>query len=125
MRSAWGARSDPFGNLIEMKLHGLCIAGRQHEGGARSEFRAIRTERIGRLGALIVDGAWTRAFPGPAIGEFVLLADPISSWIEFPDGRTVLLTLLCEGQRATVLQLPARPMTAAEEDAQKRVSYVG
>ena len=45
--------------------------------------------------------------------------------LEFPDGRTVLLTLLCEGQAATVLQLPARPMTAAEADAQKRVTYVG
>ena len=45
--------------------------------------------------------------------------------LEFPDGRTVLLTLLCEGQTATVLQLPARPMTAAEADAQKRVTYVG
>ena len=34
--------------------------------------------------------------------------------LEFPDGRTVLLTLLCEGQAATVLQLPAQPATAAE-----------
>ena len=45
--------------------------------------------------------------------------------LEFPDGRTVLLTLLCEGQAATVLQLPAQPATAAEADAQKRVTYVG
>ena len=45
--------------------------------------------------------------------------------LEFPDGRTVLLTLLCEGQEATVLQLPARPTSAAEVDAQKRVTYVG
>jgi len=45
--------------------------------------------------------------------------------IEFPDGRTVLLTVLCEGQAATVLQLPAQPATAAEADAQKRVTYVG
>jgi hypothetical protein len=45
--------------------------------------------------------------------------------LEFPDGRTVLLTLLCEGQEATVLQLPARPISAAEEDAQKRVTCVG
>ena len=29
--------------------------------------------------------------------------------LEFPDGRIVLLTLLCEGQVATVLQLPAQP----------------
>ena len=35
--------------------------------------------------------------------------------LEFPDGQIVLLTLLCEGQAATVLQLPARPATAAEE----------
>ena len=27
--------------------------------------------------------------------------------LEFPDGKTVLLTNLCKGQRATVLQLPA------------------
>jgi hypothetical protein len=45
--------------------------------------------------------------------------------LEFPDGRTVLLTLLCEGQAATVLQLPAQPATAAEADPQKRVTYVG
>ena len=45
--------------------------------------------------------------------------------LEFPDGRTVLLTFLCEGQAATVLQLPAQPLTAAEADAQKRVTYVG
>src|SRR5580658_8991855 len=45
--------------------------------------------------------------------------------LEFPDGRTVLLTLLCQGQEATVLQLPARPTSAAEADAQKRVTYVG
>jgi hypothetical protein len=45
--------------------------------------------------------------------------------LEFPDGRIVLLTLLCEGQAATVLQLPAQPSTAAEANAQKRVTYVG
>ena len=45
--------------------------------------------------------------------------------LEFPDGRVVLLTQLCEGQKATVLQLPVQPTTAAEEEAQKRVAYVG
>ena len=36
--------------------------------------------------------------------------------LEFPDGETVLLTRLCEGQHATVLQLPAspRPVNPAE-----------
>jgi len=44
--------------------------------------------------------------------------------LEFPDGQIVLLTRLCEGQEATVLQLPAQPTTAVEEEAQKRVAYV-
>jgi hypothetical protein len=45
--------------------------------------------------------------------------------LEFPDGRTVLLTLLCEGQVATVLQLPAKPTTAAEAREQERVGFLG
>jgi len=34
--------------------------------------------------------------------------------LEFPDGRIVLLTCLREGQRATVLQLPAEPKIVVE-----------
>ena len=45
--------------------------------------------------------------------------------LEFPDGRIVLLTQLCEGQEATVLQLPAQPTTTAEANAQKRIVYAG
>jgi hypothetical protein len=45
--------------------------------------------------------------------------------LEFPDGRIVLLTMLSDGQEATVLQLPAEPKTAAEAEAQKRVAYAG
>ncbi|MGA8649284.1 MAG: hypothetical protein WB677_01435 [Xanthobacteraceae bacterium] len=33
--------------------------------------------------------------------------------LEFPDGKVVLLTFLVEGQRATVLQLPAAQIPAA------------
>ena len=36
---------------------------------------------------------------------------------EFPDGQVVLLTRLCEGQRATVLQLPAGTRSAQETAA--------
>jgi hypothetical protein len=35
--------------------------------------------------------------------------------LEFPGGRIVLVTHLCEGQRATVLQLPASKDTATEQ----------
>ena len=45
--------------------------------------------------------------------------------VEFPDGQIVLLTVLGEGQQATVLQLPAEPKTAAESAAQQRGVYVG
>lgn len=45
--------------------------------------------------------------------------------LEFPNGRIVLLTMLSDGQEATVLQLPAAPTTAAEEEAQRRVAFVG
>jgi hypothetical protein len=45
--------------------------------------------------------------------------------LEFPDGAIVLLTVLCEGQQATVLQLPAEPKTPAEAAAQQRAAFVG
>jgi hypothetical protein len=38
---------------------------------------------------------------------------------EFPDGQVVLLTRLCEGQRATVLQLPA---ASGPEFAERRAT---
>jgi hypothetical protein len=45
--------------------------------------------------------------------------------LEFPDGRIVLLTLLCKGQTASVLQLPAQPKTEAEARGQERVRFLG
>jgi hypothetical protein len=45
--------------------------------------------------------------------------------LEFPDGRMVLLTDVLEGQEATVLQLPAQPITVAEIKTQERVRHVG
>jgi hypothetical protein len=45
--------------------------------------------------------------------------------LELAGGETYLLTMLCEAQEATVLQLPAEPTTEAEALAQKRVAYAG
>ena len=45
--------------------------------------------------------------------------------LEFPDGRTVLLTMLRAGQAASVLQLPAQPKTEAEARDQQQVDFVG
>src|SRR6266446_10224522 len=50
------ARSDFGCDFLEVKLHSFGVAGRQHEGGAGSAFGTDRTEQVGRLGSLIVDG---------------------------------------------------------------------
>ena len=44
--------------------------------------------------------------------------------LEFPGGQIVLVSRLVAGQRATVLQLPAQPMTASEPESEKRAAYV-
>jgi hypothetical protein len=45
--------------------------------------------------------------------------------LEFPDGEIALLTFLCEGQQATVLQLPAEPKTTIDSEPQQRAATVG
>jgi hypothetical protein len=40
--------------------------------------------------------------------------------LEFPNGKIILLARLCEGQHATVLQLPVEPRSA--EETKKEVS---
>jgi hypothetical protein len=45
--------------------------------------------------------------------------------LEFPDGQILLLTQLCVGQQATVLQLPVEPKTIVEFEVQRRAAYVG
>ncbi len=45
--------------------------------------------------------------------------------LEFPDGQILLLTLLNEGQQATVLQLPANLKSVVDSKAQQPSAYVG
>jgi hypothetical protein len=44
--------------------------------------------------------------------------------LEFPGGQIVLLARLCEGQHATVLQLPASPLTRSQTEDNKQGSLV-
>ena len=44
--------------------------------------------------------------------------------LEFSNGKIILLARLCEGQHATVLQLPASPRATNEAGPQKRDSLV-
>jgi hypothetical protein len=43
--------------------------------------------------------------------------------LEFPDGQIVLLTFLCAGQRATVLQLPAELRTPTKTEEKQQVVH--
>jgi hypothetical protein len=45
--------------------------------------------------------------------------------LEFPNGEIVLITRLCEGQHATVLQLPASPHSVKDEVELKHAAVVG
>jgi hypothetical protein len=45
--------------------------------------------------------------------------------LEFPNGEFVLLTRLCEGQFATVLQLPATPRGSDASEHEKTAGAVG
>ena len=77
-------------------------------------------------------GFFPMRMPGKKLGEKVARFRQVKKEqphvhhdaLEFPDGQIVLLTRLCQGQQATVLQLPAAPRTAEESEEQKRVAVV-
>jgi hypothetical protein len=70
-----GTARDRLGDLGEMQVHRLGIAGRQDQGRAFALLRADRAEDVGRGGALIPGCAGTGASLGPAAGDLVLLAN--------------------------------------------------
>ena len=45
--------------------------------------------------------------------------------LEFPGGEIVMVTYLVAGQKAMVLQLPARPLKDSETRTERPVAYVG
>jgi hypothetical protein len=59
------AGRDGLGNLGEMQVHRLGIAGEQDQGRALTLFRADGTEDIGRGGALITGSARAGEVDGP------------------------------------------------------------
>ena len=71
-----GAWRDGLGDLDEMQVHRLGIAGRQDQGGALTLFRTDGAEDVCRGGALIAGSARAGAALSPAAGDLVLLADP-------------------------------------------------
>src|ERR1039457_3910792 len=70
-----GTGRDNLGDLREVQVHRLGIAGRQDQGCALAVFRADRAEDVGGCGALITGSTWAGAPLGPAAGDLVLLAN--------------------------------------------------
>ena len=70
-----GAERDGLGDLCEMQVHRLGIAGGQDQSRALALLWANGTEDVGRGGALIAGSARACAAPGPSARDLVLLAD--------------------------------------------------
>jgi hypothetical protein len=77
-------------------------------------------------------GFLPRWLPGKRLGEKVARFRQVNKEqpyvhhdaLEFPGGEIVLLTGVCQGQHATVLQLPSAPRTEEEAEEQTRVAVV-
>ena len=69
------ARGDLCCNLGQVQVHRLGVAGGQDEGRTLSLTGADGTEDVGRGGALVARCRGSRATPGPAPSDLVLLAD--------------------------------------------------
>ena len=77
------AGRDGGGDLHQVQVHRLGVAGRQDQGCTLTLFRADGAEDVGGSGALVAGRTGTGAALGPAAGDLVLLAD--TSFIGEPD----------------------------------------
>ena len=64
-----------LGDLHEMQVHRLGVAGGQDQGRTLALLRADGAEDVGGSGALVAGRTWARAALRPAAGDLVLLAD--------------------------------------------------
>src|SRR6202163_2932461 len=72
-----------LGDLDEMQVHRLGIAGGQDQSCTLALFRADGTEDVGRGGSLITGRTGTRAALRPAASNLVLLTD--TRFVREPD----------------------------------------
>jgi len=70
-----GAGLDGLGDLHEVQVHCLGVAGRQDQGCALALLGADRAEDVGGSCTLVARRAGAGAALGPTAGDFVLLAD--------------------------------------------------
>jgi len=111
MTRGFAAIRDP--NVAVCLLPGTEVAFEQEVKYERF-FAVFPSMKFGKLGKKVAQ------FRQINVGKPMVHHDAL----EFPDGETVLLTWLCEGQHATVLQLPASPCPVKTAEGQKRDSLV-
>ena len=70
-----GAGGDGRGDLCEVQVHRLGVAGGQDQSRALALLWADRSEDVGGSGALVTGRTGTGAALGPPAGDLVLLAD--------------------------------------------------
>jgi hypothetical protein len=70
-----GTGRDDLGDLREVQVHCLGVAGRQDQGRALAPLRADSAEDVGGGGALITGSTGARAALGPPARDLVLLAN--------------------------------------------------
>ncbi len=95
------ARGDLGGDLGEVQVHCLGVAGGQDERGSLAIAGADRAENIGGSGALIVRRRGSRAASCPAPGDLVLLPDP--GLVREPNLYPVAIDALRAGDRVEAL----------------------
>jgi hypothetical protein len=66
-----GSGRDGCGDLGEVQVHRLGVAGRHDQGCTLALLRADCTEDVGGSGPLVPRCAWTGAALGPAAGEIL------------------------------------------------------
>src|SRR5262249_23951712 len=67
-----GSGRDGCGDLGDVQVHRLGVAGRHDQGCTLALLRADCTEDVGGSGPLVPRCAWTGAALGPAAGDLVL-----------------------------------------------------
>jgi hypothetical protein len=109
---------------FEYRHNWICCARRYQDGGLRSSGNRACLCNPVRVGCF----GWTARIVNYTTAIFRQIDKDKPrrhhDALEFPDGQTVLLNHLCEGQEATVLQLPAEPVTPVEIKAQERVPHI-
>jgi hypothetical protein len=110
------AGRDGLGNLGEVQVHRLGVAGRQDQGCALALFRADSTEDVGGGSTLVTRRTWASAALRPPAGDLVLLTDP--GLVSEPDFYRVALDRFrardcVQARRETFLESSIAPCACA------------